>query len=108
MITYEDALRSAQGQTLTILTSWQQGSIEAFHAWLKAASPLLPDLNLYHELPTFAQDALGDPEAIIESAYGFAISVLELHKEFVHEVFKASMIAPRTPHVPSLPADLRV
>ena len=100
MITFEDMVRSMQDQLLTILTSWQQGSIDAFHAWMRAAAPLMPDLNLYHELPTFAQDALGDPERIVESYYAFAIQILNLHKEFVHEVFRASMIAPRTPFVP--------
>ena len=100
MITFEDVVRSMQDQLLTILTSWQQGSIDAFQAWMKAVAPLMPDLNLYHELPTFAQDALGDPERIVESYYAFTIQILNLHKEFVHEVFRASMIAPRTPFVP--------
>lgn len=100
MITYEDVTRSMQEQVLSVLTSWQQGSIDAFHAWMKATAPLLPDLNVYHELPTFAQDALGDPEQIVESYYAFAIQILNLHKEFVQELFRASMIAPRTPFVP--------
>lgn len=100
MITFEDVVRSIQDQLLTILTSWQQGSIDAFRAWMKAVAPLMPDLNLYHELPTVAQDALGDPERIVESYYAFAIQILNLHKEFVHEMFRASMIAPRTPFVP--------
>lgn len=99
MITLEDLLRSMQNQALTVLTSWQQGSIEAFQSWMTAMAPLMPDLNFYHELPTFAQDALGNPEAIVESAYGFAIRILELQKEFVLEIFRASMIAPRTPFV---------
>jgi hypothetical protein len=100
MITFEDVVRSTQDQILAVLTSWQQGSIEAIHAWMTAAGPLMPDLNLYHELPTFAQDALGDPERIVESYYAFAIQILNLHKEFVQEVFRASTIAPRTPFVP--------
>lgn len=100
MITFEDVVRSMQDQLLTILTNWQQGSLDAFQAWMKATGPLMPDLNLYHELPTFAQDALGNPERIVESYYAFAIQILNLHKEFVHEVFRASMIAPRTPFVP--------
>lgn len=105
MITFEDAVRSAQDQTLTILTSWQQGATEAFQAWMKAIAPLLPDLNLYHELPTFMQDALGDPEAIMESSYSFMIKVLELYKDFAVEVYQASMVAPRTPMVPRFGPD---
>lgn len=100
MITFEDVVRNSQDQLLALATSWQQGSIDAFHAWMKAAAPFMPDLNFYHEMPTFAQDALGDPEKIVESSYGFAIQILNLQKEFVQEVFRASMIAPRTPFVP--------
>lgn len=99
-LTFEDVARSGNEQMLSILTSWQQGSLEAFNAWMKTISPLVPDLNMYHELPTFMQDALGDPESILNNNYTFAIDVLNLQREWAHEIFKASMIAPRTPYVP--------
>ena len=60
VLTYEDFVRSMNEQGLSILTSWQQGAIEAYAGWMKAVAPLMPDLNLYHELPTFLQDALGE------------------------------------------------
>lgn len=104
MITLEDMLSSMQDQMLAILTSWQQASAEAIQAWVTAMSPLLPDLNLYSELPTAMQDALGNPEAIIESGYAFAIRVLELQREFALELFRASLISPRTPFVESTEA----
>lgn len=100
MLTYEDVIRSTNDQMLSVLTSWQQGAIEAYYAWMKAIAPLIPDLNLYHEMPTAIQDALGDPEAIMDHNYNFAISVVNLQREFVQEIFRASFIAPRTPHVP--------
>lgn len=98
--TFEDLVRSMNDQMLTILRSWHQGSIEAYDAWMKAVASLMPELNLYTELPTVAQDALGDPEAILDNYYHFAIEVLGMQREFVAEVFKTSMIAPRTPHIP--------
>lgn len=104
MITFEDILSSMQDQVLAILTSWQEAGTEAVHAWVTAMSPLLPDLNIYSELPTIMQDALGNPEAIIESGYAFAIRVLELQREFVLEVFRASLISPRTPFVEAVEA----
>jgi hypothetical protein len=100
VLTYEDFVRSMNEQGLSILTSWQQGAIEAYAGWMKAVAPLMPDLNLYHELPTFLQDALGDPERILDNQYATAIAIVNLHREFVQEVFRASFIAPRTPFIP--------
>lgn len=100
MITLEDMMRSMMEQTLSTLTSMQQGSIEAFHAWMKATAPLMPDLNLYHEMPTFAQDAIGNPAKIFDLFYEFMSAVLELNKEYMQEVYRASVLAPRTPMVP--------
>lgn len=100
ILTFEDIVRSTFDQMLSALTAMQQGSIEAMHAWMRAASPLLPDLNVYHEMPTMLQDMLGNPEAIMEESYNFALEVLKLQREFLSEVFNASMVAPRTPYVP--------
>lgn len=107
MLTYEDVVRSLNDQMLSILTSWQQGSIEAYYAWMKAIAPLIPDLNLYHELPSALQDALGDPEKIMDNNYQFAIAVVNLQREFVQEIFKASFIAPRTPYIPRTDPDAK-
>ncbi len=100
MLTFEDVVRGSNEQMLSVLTSWQQGSIEAYYAWMKAIAPLIPDMNLYHEMPTFIQDMMGNPEVILEHNYQTAIAVVNLNREFVQEIFKASFIAPRTPHVP--------
>lgn len=100
MITFEDMMRSMQDQMLHGFTNMQQGSIEAYHAWVKATSHMMPDLNIYHEMPTFMQDMLGDPERMVEAYFEFVIKVLELQKEWVHEMFQASVLAPQTPHLP--------
>lgn len=100
MTTLEDVVRSTNDQMLGVLTSWQQGAIEAYYAWMKAISPLIPDLNVYHELPTAMQDALGDPDKIMDHNYEFAIAVVNLQREFVREIFQASFMAPRIPQVP--------
>ncbi len=105
LLTLEDVVRSTNDQALLVLTSWQQGSIEAFSAWMKAIAPLIPDLNVYHELPTALQDALGDPEAILDNNYQFAIAVVNLQREFTQEVFRASYMAPRIPQVPRVLPD---
>lgn len=99
-ITLEDLITSMNSQLLSVLTSWQEGSVESIHAWIKAVAPMMPDLNLYHELPTAMQDLLGNPEGIIESYYQLAIAVLNLQRDFIHEVFTSSMVAPRTPYLP--------
>ncbi len=96
-ITFEDLIKSMNSQMLSAMTSWQEGSSEAFHAWFKAVSPMMPDLNLYHELPTMFQDMLGNPEGIIQSFYELAIDILKLQRDFLHDVFTSSMVAPRTP-----------
>lgn len=100
-LTYEDLVRSTNDQVLSVLTAWQQGSTEAYLAWMKAIAPMMPDLNLYHELPTFIQDSLGDPDAILDHNYDLIVAVVNLHREFVQAIFRASFIAPRTPHVPT-------
>ncbi len=100
MITMEDVLRTMQDQMLATLTDFQQGSIEAYHAWLKATSHLMPEFNLYHEMPTFMQDMIGDPEAIVESYFEFLVKVMQLQKEWVAEIFASSALAPQTPHLP--------
>lgn len=100
MLTLEDVVRSSNDQMLGILTAWQQGAIEAHYAWVKAVSPLVPDLNVYHELPTVMQDALGDPDKIMDHNFNFVVGVANLHRDFIREIFKASFMAPRTPHVP--------
>jgi len=107
VITFEDIMRTMQDQMLTTLTDLQQGSIEAYLAWVKATSHMLPDFNLYHEMPTFMQDMLGDPEAMVENYYDFAIKVMHLQKEWVHEIFQASMMAPQTPHLPRYGVETR-
>lgn len=99
-ITLEDLVKSMNSQLLSVLTSWQEGSVESYHAWIKAIAPMTPDFNLYHELPTALQDLLGNPEAIIESYYQLAIAMLNLQRDFIHDVFTSSMVAPRTPFLP--------
>lgn len=100
LLTYEDLLRSMNDQLLSILSAMQQGSIDAYIAWMKAIAPMMPDLNFYHEMPTMLQDSFGDPDAIVDNHYDLIVSVVNLHREFVQAVFRASFIAPRTPHVP--------
>lgn len=99
-ITLEDLIKSMNSQMLSVLTSWEEGSIESYHAWIKAISPIIPDFNFYHELPTAMQDLLGNPEVIIESYYQLAIAILNLQRHFIHEVFTSSLVAPRTPYLP--------
>lgn len=100
MLTLEDVVRSNYDQLLGILTAWQQGAIEAHYAWVKAISPLVPDLNVYHEMPTMLQDALGDPDKIMDHNFNFVVAVANLQREFMREIFMSSFMAPRTPHVP--------
>jgi len=33
-LTYENLLKSMQDQMLTAMTNWQQGTLEAYHAWI--------------------------------------------------------------------------
>lgn len=101
VLTFEDLVRSSTDQMLTVLTSWQEGTMEAYAAWMKSIAPLIPDFNLYHEMPTAMQDLFGDPEKIIDDIYQFAIAVLSLQHEFAKEIFRSSFIAPLTPYVPS-------
>lgn len=100
MLTVEDMVRSMNQDLLTILTTWQRGTIDAFGAWFKVVASMMPELNLYSEMPTAVQDMLGDPEGIIDSYYRLGVGVLALQREFVAEMFQASMVAPLTPFVP--------
>ena len=100
VLTYEDFVRSMNEQGLSILTSWQQGAIEAYAGWMKAVAPLMPDLNLYHELPTFLLNALADPERILDNQYATALAIVNLHRELGQEVSRPSLVAPRAPLVP--------
>lgn len=99
-LTFEDFVRSGNEWMMSILRSWQEASIDGLNAWMKSIAPLVPDFNLYHEMPTFLQDALGDPDAILDDVFSFAVGVLELQRGFIHAVYRASLISPRTPFVP--------
>ncbi|XBB69984.1 hypothetical protein ABFU82_11930 [Nocardioides sp. WV_118_6] len=98
--TYEDLVRAFSDQTLAALGGVQQGMIDALGAWSRALGAVVPDLSLSHELPTAWQDALGDPEAIIDEAHRFWTAVLELWRELVVTAFRASFLAPRAPYLP--------
>lgn len=100
ILTFEDVVRSTCDQMLSVMTAIQQGSIETMHAWTRSVGPLMPDLNVYHEMPTFMQDLMGNPENIMEEMYNLMFEVLKLQREFVSEVFNVSLMAPRTPYVP--------
>jgi hypothetical protein len=97
ILTYEHLLKSMQDQMLTAMTNWQQGTLEAYHAWIKATSHMFPEINFYHEMPTF-----------MENTFEFAIKIMELQKEFVQEVFDASNMAPLTPLVPRRGVEPRI
>lgn len=99
-LTFEDSVRAGNDQLLSILTQWQQGTLEAYDSWITMIRPLVPDVNLYHEMPTAIQDTLGNPDGIIDGYYRFWVGVLGLWREFAREVLRTSIVAPRTPYVP--------
>ncbi len=71
-----DAIRTGQAQTLGAVRNW--------YATVGQHSPATPDLS-----PEM-REALGDPAKIVDSVYDFASQLLDLNKEFVHQLLQSA------------------
>ena len=94
MQTPQEAIAAMQVQALDAIRAGQAASLEAVKNWNEAvakftppapqAAPNLPDI------PAQLKDAVGDPSTIVDSVYDFASQLLELNKQFVHQLLDAS------------------
>ena len=85
----QEAVTAMQAQALEAIKTGQQGAVEAVKAWSSAAAKLTPEVPGLTEVPGVT-DAVGDPTAIVDSVYDFAGQLLDLNKEFVHSLLKAT------------------
>ncbi|WP_370894864.1 hypothetical protein [Janibacter sp. GXQ6167] len=88
--TPQEALQAMQAQALDAIKSGQAAALDAVKKWnadmaqFRAAMPPAP------EMPEEVRQSMGDPEQMVDSAYDFAAKLLELNKQFVHQLLEAS------------------
>ena len=87
----QESVNVMQNQALEAVRSGQSAAIEALQAWSEAVANLAPKFPAV-EVPG-AQDALGDPAAIVDSVYDFAGQLIDLNKQFVHSLLEVSQKA---------------
>ncbi|HEU5268247.1 MAG TPA: hypothetical protein VFU35_16175 [Jatrophihabitans sp.] len=86
----QDAVSALQGQAIEAIKSGQAAAVEAVRTWSNAVSKGVPQGASLPEPPQRVKDAIGDPAAIVDSVYDFATQLIELNKNFVHQLLEAS------------------
>lgn len=76
-----DAIKSGQAATLDAMKKWNE-QVAQYSAGLPAAAT--------PEVPEEVKKAFGEPDEIVDSVYDFAAKVLELNKQFVHQLLEVS------------------
>lgn len=90
--TPQDALAQMQAQALDAIKNGQAATLEAVKKWNEQVSQLsagMPNIPT-PEVPAEFQAAFGEPEQIVDSVYDFAAKLLELNKQFVHQLLEVS------------------
>lgn len=88
----QDVVAQMQAQALDAIKSGQAATLEAVKKWneqvaqFSASMPQVPT----PEVPEEMRQAFGDPEQIVDSVYDFAAKLLELNKQFVHQLLEVS------------------
>ncbi len=90
--TPQEAVAAMQAQALDAIKNGQAATLEALKKWneqvaqFSASVPQMPA----PEVPAEVKKAFGEPEDMVDSVYDFAAKVLELNKQFVHQLLEVS------------------
>ena len=86
----QEAVAAMQAQALDAIRTGQAATLEAIRAWNEQVAQFSVGAPAVPELPEEITRALGQPEEIVDSVYDFAGKLLELNKQFVHQLLEAS------------------
>lgn len=90
--TPQQAVAALQAQALDSIKSGHAATLEAVKKWneqvtqFSAGFPSAPA----PEVPEEVKKAFGEPDEIVDSVYDFAAKLLELNKQFVHQLLEVS------------------
>lgn len=85
-------IAAMQSEALEAIKNGQAATLEAVKQWNDNLAKITPNLPSTPELPTELKANLGSPSEIIDSVYDFAGQLLELNKQFVHQLLEASTL----------------
>lgn len=90
--TPQEAVTAMQTQALDAIKNGQAATLEAMKKWneqvaqFSANMPQMPT----PEVPEDVKKAFGEPGDMVDAAYDFAAKVLELNKQFVHQMLEVT------------------
>lgn len=87
----QDAIAAMQAQALDAIRAGQSATLEAIKNWNDSLAKVAPVPGpQVPGIPAEFKDAMGDPATIVDSVYDFAQQLLDLNKQFVHQLLQAS------------------
>ncbi|XBB69982.1 hypothetical protein ABFU82_11920 [Nocardioides sp. WV_118_6] len=90
-----ETLEALQAQALTAIQTGQSATLDAIKRWSEgfaqftATLPPAPEAPAVPGVPDDLKAAFGEPAEILDSVYDFAAKLLELNKEFAHQLLAA-------------------
>lgn len=90
--TPQEAVAQMQAQALDAIKNGHSATLEAMKKWNEQVASFSANLPSAPapEVPKELSEAFGKPEDVVDSAYDFAARVLELNKQFVHQLLEVS------------------
>ncbi len=87
-----EAIAAMQSQALDAIKNGQAATLEAMKKWNEQTAQLTAGLPSVPtpEVPAEVKAAFGEPNEMVDSVYDFAAQVLELNKQFVHQLLEIS------------------
>ena len=86
----QDAVQAMQAQALEAIRNGQAATLDAIKRWNEGMAQFSAGMPAAPEVPAEMRNAFGEPEQIVDSVYDFASQLLELNKQFVHQLLEAS------------------
>ncbi len=88
--TPQEVTAAIQAQALEAIKAGQAATLDAIKKWNENVAQFSAGLPAAPEVPAEVKNAFGDPDQIVDSVYDFAAQLLELNKQFVHQLLDAS------------------
>ncbi len=86
----QDAVEAMQVQALEAVKKGQAATLDAIRQWHEGMAKFAPAMPAAPKLPEEVKANIGKPDEIIDSVYDFASQLLELNKQFAHQLLEAS------------------
>ena len=97
-MTTQNYVTEVQSQALEAVKTGQAAALDAVQTWRDAVAKLTPQFSSVSD----PKDTIGDPIAILDSGYDFAKDLIDLNKEFAHQILDASQTTHKKPAAKSV------